>query len=131
VEKLEDHIYINNEGILVSITRVVLEDKVIASQSICSIQLDREEVRPPFVMFTIGVLGMMVGIFSRYNELGWFIGVTFILIGMAIWFSDSKNRQDAVIIELASGSKEYINSTEVDDLQEVYDTLNNVLIFRG
>jgi hypothetical protein len=129
---IEEHIFMDNDDILISSTRLVMDNKVIATSAICSFELDKEEVKPPYVIFSLAFLAFFTAIFSPYyNEIGSFACVVLVTIGLAIWGSRKSNRKEAIILDLASGEREYIDSNDVDNLDEIFNTLNEIIIFRG
>lgn len=131
---LEEHIFLEEEDILISSTRIVISEKVIAASQICSVDIDREEIKPPLITLGIGSLGIFAGVTSPnylVNEFGLLIGSAIIILGLAYWLNKSSKRKEAVIIELSSRSKEYIDTTQVEDIEKVYKAINDLIIFRG
>lgn len=131
---VEEHVFHKEEGITVSSSRLVLHNKTIVMNSVCSIELDQEVIRPPYLILGISVFSFLVGMFSVHplaSQWGIFIGIATGIIGVFRWLSGENNKKDAIVIELQSGEKEYIDIKEVDDLQAVFKALNEAIIFRG
>ncbi|MEH7502917.1 DUF6232 family protein [Neobacillus drentensis] len=131
---LQEHIFLQNEEISISSTRIVIGNKTIVASAICTIELDKEEVKPPFMFMWFGLFCLLVAVLSPYSELrgvGWFLAILLLLLFFGIWINAKRTRREAVVIELSSGEREYIDYKEVEDLQEVFNALNQVVIFRG
>lgn len=127
-DRLEEHIFFENEEILISSTRLVIGNKTIVTDSICSIDLDLEELRPPWVAISLIVIGLFIGVFSIIPDIGWTIAI----FGAAYAIlSRTRKRKDALVIELGSGDYFYITNREVKDLTAIHKVINDVIIFRG
>jgi hypothetical protein len=129
--KVEEHKFLENEDILISSTRLVLENKTIVMNAVCSVELDKEEVSTPWFFIVITIVGLLMAVVSPFpniNAIGWVLTVLGSIMILLKW---SKKRREAVIIELSSGEKEFIDNSEVKDLASVFKALNDVILFRG
>jgi Family of unknown function (DUF6232) len=128
---MEEHVFLKNEDIHISSTRLVLGNKTIVMNTVCSVELDKEETDTPWFFISITILGLLLSFVSPFpviNGIGWLFIVVGGIMSLIRW---TKDRKEAVIIELSSGEKQFIDNTEVDDLTSVFKALNEVILFRG
>jgi Family of unknown function (DUF6232) len=128
---MEEHVFLKNEDIFISSTRLVLNNKTIVMNTVCSVELDKKEVDTPWFFITVTIVGFLLAVVSPYsniNMIGWLLIGVGAIMTLLKW---SKKRKEAVIIELSSGEKEFIDNTEVEDLTNVFKVLNDVILFRG
>ncbi|MDR7074191.1 DUF6232 family protein [Fictibacillus barbaricus] len=128
---MEEHKFLENENILISSTRLVLKNKTIVMGAVCSVELDKEDVSTPWFFIVITIVGLLMALVSPFpniNAIGWLFTV---LGGIMVLLKWTKKRKEAVIIELSSGEKEFIDDSEVQDLTSVFKAINDVILFRG
>ncbi|WP_226677171.1 DUF6232 family protein [Mesobacillus jeotgali] len=125
---MEEHVFLKNEMIIVTSTRLVIENKTIAMNSLCSVELDCEDINPPWVTLSLTFFGFLIGFLSHLSELGWTMSIIGAVLSILLWV---RKREEAVILELSSGEKEYITNKAVNDLDSVFKAINDVIIFRG
>ncbi|OOE14057.1 hypothetical protein [Fictibacillus arsenicus] len=128
---MEEHKFLENEEILISSTRLVLKNKTIVMGAVCSVELDKEDFPTPWFFIVITIVGLLMALVSPFpniNSIGWLFTV---LGGIMVLLKWTKKRKEAVIIELSSGEKEFIDDSEVQDLTSVFKAINDVILFRG
>ncbi|MEH7347219.1 DUF6232 family protein [Bacillus sp. JJ1532] len=125
---MQEHFFLDNDDIKISSTRLVLHNKTIAMSSVCSVELDREELRTPWIGMIIAIIGLVSAFTSNDYSIGWIVTSFGLLLVVIMLF---RKRKEAVIIELTSGEKEYLTNEEIEDLSSVYKAINDVIIFRG
>jgi hypothetical protein len=126
---MEEHVFLNNEDILISSTRLVIDKKTIVMKSVCSIELDKEEVSPPWLLIGFTLFSLMIALISpNFSEIGWIFFLIGSVVTLITWF---RKRKEGIIIELVSGQKIYLDNDKIDDLDRVFNVLNEVVIFRG
>jgi hypothetical protein len=131
---IEEHIFLKQEDIVISSTRIVIPNKIIAMHSVSSVTIDKEDIKFPRGMIIASILCFLVWIFNpnvELGEVGLFIGITLLLIGGIIWLVSKSNRKEAVVISLTSGETEFIEKHEVDDIQSVFNAIGDAIVFRG
>jgi hypothetical protein len=100
---MEEHVFLNNEDILISSTRLVIDKKTIVMKSVCSIELDKEEVSPPWLLIGFTLFSLMIALISpNFSEIGWIFFLIGSVVTLITWF---RKRKEAIIIELVSGQK--------------------------
>ncbi|MED3550148.1 DUF6232 family protein [Cytobacillus praedii] len=125
---MQEHFFLDNEDIKISSTRLVINNKTISMNSVCSVELDREEIKTPWIGIVITVIGLIIIFNINESFTGWIFTILGILIIVIMLF---RTRKEAVIIELSSGEKEYITNEDIEDLSTVFKAINDVIIFRG
>ncbi|MFY0758749.1 DUF6232 family protein [Metabacillus dongyingensis] len=128
---MEEHIFLENEDILISSTRVVIDNKTIVMNAVCSVEMDREEVSQPWIFIIVTFFSLAVALISpteSFRGFGWLLFAVGAIATLSVWL---KKRNEAIIIELNSGESVYIDNSEVDDLKDVIEAMNNVIVFRG
>ncbi|MBS4191177.1 hypothetical protein KHA94_13390 [Bacillus sp. FJAT-49705] len=125
---MEEHVFLENDDILITSTRLVVGNKTIAISSVCSVELDREEIKPPWIGIAFTLIGLIMIFLLNPPSIGWIITFLGVLIIIIVLF---RNRKEAVIIELLSGENEYISNEKIENLQSVFTAINDVIIFRG
>lgn len=131
---MEEHIFLKQEDIVISSTRIALPNKIIAMHSVSSVTIDKEDIKFPRGMIIASILCFFVWIFNpntEIGEVGLFIGLTLLLIGGIVWLSLNSSRKEAVVINLTSGETEYIENHEVGDIQSVFNAISDAIVFRG
>ncbi|WP_066297872.1 DUF6232 family protein [Bacillus sp. FJAT-29937] len=125
---MQEHFFLDNDDIKISSTRLVLENKTIAMSSVCSVELDREELKKPWIGMIIALIGLVSAFTYNDSSIGWLVSFFGLLLVVIMLF---RKRKEAVIIELTSGEKEYLTNEEIEDLTSVFKAVNDVIIFRG
>jgi hypothetical protein len=131
---VEEHIFLKQEDMVISSTRIAIPNKIIAMHSVSSVSIDKEDIKFPRGMIIASILCFLVWIFNtntEIGEVGLFIGLTLLLIGGIVWLSLNSSRKEAVVINLTSGETEYIENHEVDDIQSVFNAISDAIVFRG
>jgi hypothetical protein len=128
---MEEHKFLENDEIMISSTRLVLENKTIVMNSVCSVELDKEEVSTPWFFIIITIVGLLMAVISPFpniNAIGWVLTIIGSFLVVILWIKD---RKEGIIIELSSGEKVFIDNEDVKDLASVFKALNDVILFRG
>jgi hypothetical protein len=128
---MEEHVFLKTEEIHISSTRLILGNKTIVMNAVCSIELDKEEIVTPWFFLGVTIFGLLLGFVSPFpllNMMGWLLVIVGIIMSLIRW---TRDRDEAIIIELNSGEREFVEKTEVEDLSTVFKALNEVILFRG
>jgi hypothetical protein len=133
-ETLQEHFFFSEEEIKISSTRIELPNKVIAMHTVSSIKIDKEEIKPPWIMIIGSIVSLLIWIFNPNTEAGLTglsIGSILIIIAGLYWYLRQSGRNEAVVINLTSGETEYIDNQDVQDIQKVFTAISDAIIFRG
>lgn len=131
---MEEHVFLEKENIFISSTRLNFNKKIIAMSSICSVEISKEEVKPPKLLIGFSILAYLVALFNPdqvMKEYGLYFGTISLLVFFIFRYLREKNRKEAVIIGLISGESEVIDKTETEDLDSIYNAISEAIIFRG
>lgn len=133
-EKMEEHVFFKEEEILVSSTRIVLPNKIIAMHTVSSITIDKEEIKRPWILMISAFMSFIVWVFNPDTDggvVGLSIGFILLIFSGILWYIRKTDRNEAVVISLTSGETVYIDNQEVDDIQSVFNAISNAIVFRG
>jgi len=130
---MEEHVFLKEENILISSTRLCLENKTIAIKSICSIEMSKEQVKPSLLLFSLPVLAILVAMVHPLDQVSVYstrVGAVLLLIFFVNWILRYLDREEGLVI-VTSGGSEMIDKSEVDDIDKVSRSINEAIIFRG
>lgn len=133
--KMEEHVFLHNEEIRITSTRITLEEKTIAMQGIVKFELDREDIDKPYLWLVLSAISLIYALSQGFMDGGGIIGlllsICFGLIYLVVYKLRESDRKMAIILTLSGGKEEEIFIEDEDELKVVYDKLNEAIIFRG
>jgi Family of unknown function (DUF6232) len=133
--EMEEHVFLHNEEIRITSTRIALKEKTIAMQGIVKFELDREDADKPYVWLVFSGISLIYALSQGFMDGGGIIGlalsVLFGLMYLAVYKYRELDRKMAIILTLSGGKEEEIFLEDEDELKVVFNKLNEAIIFRG
>lgn len=125
---MEEHIFLNENDIKVTSTRLVVEDHTFAMSGVTSIELVKEEKTKPILSILTGVGLLFYGIYQEGNVFLVF-GAILLVFSLAMWFKEKE--VFTIILHTSSGEQEALTDEDSGFVERVQKALNDAIIFRG
>jgi hypothetical protein len=131
----EEHIFYENEQIKISSTRISLENKTLAMKSVCSVELDIEEIQPPYFFLGFGFITFLSSFIANNDSRGTLFGLGIVIIFFALvtYIFKLAKREVSILIDLESGETEILTKEDLqeNELELIFKAINDAIIFRG
>nr|WP_304981309.1 DUF6232 family protein [Alkalihalobacillus sp. AL-G] len=113
---------------LVSDTRLVVDDQVYPIRGITYIELETKEPSSPLGLILACAFFFMLGIFQG-NII---ISVISVMIGFLIIRAFSRSATSyTLLLDTASGKVEAFSDDEYEEVERIYKALNEAIVYRG
>lgn len=126
---LEEHIFLQENNVLVSNARFMIDRKeTYAMDGIVYIKLGRRKKKIKYMRIVIGLILFAIGLAVTYFHMLGFLGIILGLLSMA---TAMKKIPYTIEIKTTAGEEQVYSDKDGEFIQKVYQALNDAIIFRG
>lgn len=130
MENPKEKVFLENDGVLVTSARFVVDDQTYAMSGVTSVELETEKDPVRIWYFIIGCLVMFGGAPSVYYSI-LFIAIGLLVIAMGFVSLNKRKTHYSIIINAASGEEEVYSDEDYEDVKQIYSALNESIVYRG
>lgn len=125
INNTNEEVFFDEENILITNSRLVINGKTYAMNLINSVHVDEKKESNGCAAISFIILGLLL-----LNSSFWILGIIFILLGIIFMFSSTPSKY-FLIINTASGDNSALESSDLSHISSIKNSIEKAIVFRG